>query len=154
MPEIGEKAPGFTLYDTEKKVRDLSEFLTKGEKTILAFFPGAFTSVCTREMCAFRDMYGELENLHGRLVAISVDPPFAQKEFATKHNLSFPLLCDFNRETIRKYGIVWKSLGGVEGYDVANRAIFILDDSGKILFKWVAEAPGNYPDMDAIKKAL
>ena len=154
MPEVGETAPDFALYDTEKKVRRLSEFLAPGQKTVLAFFPGAFTSVCTREMCTFRDMYGDLEGLHGKVVAISVDPPFAQKEFAAKHSLMFPLLCDFTRDTVKKYGIVWHNLGGVEGYDVANRAIFVLDDSAKILYKWVANEPGNFPDFDAVRKAL
>lgn len=154
MPEIGEKAPDFSLYDSEKKVRRLSEFLENGKKTVLAFFPGAFTSTCTKEMCTFRDMYGDLESLHGRVVGISVDPPFAQKAFSEMHKLTFPLLCDFKRQVVPQYGIVWKSLSGVEGYDVANRAIFILDDSGTIQFKWVANEPGNLPDFEAIKKAL
>jgi len=154
MPRIGEKVPDFALYDYDKKVRKLSEFLVKGKKTILAFFPGAFTGTCTKEMCAFRDMYGELEKLNGMVVGISVDAPFAQKAFAEKYSLTFPLLCDFKREVIVKYGVVWKNLGGVEGYDTANRAIFVLDDSGKVLFKWVAENPGTLPDFDAVKKTL
>jgi len=151
---IGDKAPDFALYDYDKKVRRLSEFLTKGKKTILAFFPGAFTGACTQEMCTFRDIYGELEKLNGTVVGVSVDAPFAQKAFAEKYNLKFPLLCDFSREVIKKYGVVWKNLGGVEGYDTANRAIFVLDDAGKVQFKWVAESPGMLPDFEAIKKAL
>jgi glutaredoxin-dependent peroxiredoxin len=154
MPEIGDKAPDFSLYDYNKKPRRLSEFLVKGHRTILAFFPGAFTGVCTQEMCAFRDMYGELEKMNGMVVGISVDAPFAQRAFAEKHNLTFPLLCDFKREVIWKYGVVWNNLGGVEGYDSANRAVFIVDDLGKILFKWVAEDPGTLPDFEAVKKAL
>jgi len=154
MPNVGDRAPDFALYDYDKKVRKLSEFLTKGKKTILAFFPGAFTSTCTQEMCTFRDMYGELEKLNGNVVGVSVDAPFAQKAFAEKYNLTFPLLCDFKREVIKKYGVVWKNLGGVEGYDTANRAIFVLDDLGKVQFKWMAENPGKLPDFEAIKKAL
>ncbi len=154
MPEVGDKAPDFSLYDYDKKMRKLSEFLVKGHRTILAFFPGAFTGVCTQEMCAFRDMYGELEKLNGILVGISVDAPFAQKAFAEKHGLTFPLLCDFKREVIQRYGVVWKNLAGVEGYNTANRAIFVVDDSGKILFKWVADQPGTLPNFDAVKKAL
>jgi len=154
MPNIGDKAPGFSLYDADKKVRNLSEFLVKGKKTILAFFPGAFTGTCTKEMCTFRDMYAELEHMNGMVVGVSVDAPFAQKAFAEKHNLTFPLLCDFKREVINEYGVVWKNLGGVEGYDTANRVIFVLDGSGKIVFKWVAEDPGKLPDFEAIKKAL
>jgi peroxiredoxin len=154
MPEIGERAPDFELYDSDKKLRKLSEFLVKGRRTIFAFFPGAFTGVCTKEMCAFRDMYSELEKMNGMVVGISVDSPFAQKAFAEKHGLNFPLLCDFKREVVQKYGVVWKNLGGVEGYNSANRSIFVTDDSGKILYRWVAEDPGNFPDFEAVKKAL
>ena len=154
MPEIGQTAPGFALYDADKKTRNLSEFLVKGRRTILAFYPGAFTGVCTQEMCTFRDMYGELQKMNGVLVGVSVDAPFAQKAFVEKHGLTFPLLCDFNREVIREYGVVWNNLGGVEGYDTANRAIFILNDAGRVLFKWVAESPGNLPDFEAIRNAL
>lgn len=154
MPEIGEMAPNFALYDYDRKLRHMSEFLVKGHRTILAFFPGAFTGVCTQEMCAFRDMYDELEKSNGSVVGISVDAPFAQKAFAEKHGLTFPLLCDFNREVVQKYGVVWKNLGGVEGYNCANRSIFVVDESGKVLFKWIAENPGVLPDFEAVKKAL
>jgi glutaredoxin-dependent peroxiredoxin len=154
MPEVGETAPSFALYDYDRKMRQQSEFLVKGHKTILAFFPGAFTGACTQEMCTFRDMYGELEKMNGMVVGISADAPWAQKEFAEKHQLTFPLLCDFKREVIRQYGVVWKNLGGVEGYECANRAIFVVDDMGKILFKWVAPSPGTLPDFEAVKKAL
>jgi peroxiredoxin len=99
-------------------------------------------------------MYSELQKLNGVLVGISVDAPFAQKAFAEKNGLTFPLLCDFKHETIKKYGVVWKNLSGVEGYESANRAIFIVDDSGKVLFKWVADNPGQLPDFEAVKKAL
>ena len=154
MPEIGEKAPDFALYDYDRVMRPMSEFLVKGKRTIIAFYAGAFTSVCTQEMCTFRDMYGELQKMNGILVGISVDAPFAQKGFAEKHGLVFPLLCDFKRETVQKYGVAWNNLGGVEGYVSSNRAIFVTDDSGKILFKWVAENPGKMPDFEAIKNAL
>jgi len=154
MVEVGSMAPDFALYDADRKVRKLSEFLVKGKKTILAFYPGAFTGTCTKEMCTFRDMYDELEHMNGMVVGVSVDAPFAQKAFAEKHNLTFPLLCDFKREVINMYGVVWKNLGGVEGYDSANRVIFVLDDSGEIRYKWVAESPGVLPDFEAIKKAL
>ncbi|MDV3293627.1 MAG: redoxin domain-containing protein [Nitrososphaerales archaeon] len=154
MPEIGDKAPDFALYDSEKKVRKLSEFLAKGHRTIVAFFPGAFTGVCTQEMCAFRDMFGELQSLKAELVGISVDAPFAQKAFIEKNSLNFPLLCDFKKETIQKYGVVWNNFGGVEGYVCANRAIFVLADDGTVKFKWVAPNPGTLPDFDQVKAAV
>ena len=154
MPEVGDSAPEFTLYDADKKLRKSTEFLAQGHRTVFAFFPGAFTGVCTTEMCTFRDMYGDLQKLNGSVVGISVDAPFAQKAFAEKNGLTFPLLCDFKREVIQKYGVVWKNLSGVEGYESANRAIFVVDGSGKVTFKWVAENPGKLPDFEAIKKAL
>lgn len=154
MPEVGQKAPDFKLFDADKKERSLSEFLVKGHRTILAFFPGAFTGVCDKEFCAFRDMFDELKNLNGELVGISVDAPWAAKAFAEKYGFKFPLLCDFSREVVRSYGLLWNDLGGVKGYNVSNRAILVLDDIGTIRFKWVAPNPGVMPDFEAIKKAL
>ncbi len=154
MLGVGDKAPDFALYDTDLKLRKTKDFLAAGRKTIFAFYPGAFTGVCTKEMCAFRDMHEGLKKLRADVVGISVDPPFANKAFAEQHNLSFPLLSDFKREAIREYGVVWKNLGGMEGYDGANRAIFVVDGSGKIVYEWVGENPGKYPDFDAVEKAL
>lgn len=154
MPQVGGAAPGFTLYDADKKERNLSEFLNKGKRTILAFYPGAFTGTCTQELCTFRDMFPDLAKMNGQLVGISVDAPFAQKAFAEKNSLNFPLLCDFKREVVQSYGVVWKNLGGVNGYDTANRAIFILDDAGKVIYTWTAPNPGVLPDFDAIKSNL
>jgi peroxiredoxin len=154
MPKVGEKAPDFTLYDADKKEWKLSELLTKGRKTILAFFPGAFTGVCTTEMCTFRDMFGELQKMNGTVVGISVNDPFSNKAFAEKHNLQFTLLSDFKREVVQKYGILWNDLGGVKGYNVANRAIFVLNDKGNIVYSWVAPNPGTLPNFDEIKASL
>ena len=154
MTEVGQKAPDFKLHDADKKPRTLSEFLVKGRKTIIAFFPGAFTGTCTQEMCTFRDMYHDLESLKGSVVGVSVDAPFAQKAFAEKNGLTFPLLCDFKREVIEKYGVVWKDLGGVEGYVSANRAIFVADGEGIVRYKWVAPNPGTLPNFDEVKQAL
>jgi glutaredoxin-dependent peroxiredoxin len=154
MTQVGSTAPGFTLYDANKKERNLSEFLSKGKKTILAFYPGAFTSVCTQEMCTFRDMFSDLQKMNGNLVGISVAAPFAQKEFAEKYSLNFPLLCDFTRKVTQQYGLIWPNLSGVSGYDVANRAILILDEEGKIRYSWTAPNPGVLPDFNEIKKNL
>jgi glutaredoxin-dependent peroxiredoxin len=153
MLEIGSRVPDFELYDTALKLRKTSEFLAKDHKTIFAFYPGAFTGVCTKEMCAFRDMQEDLQKLNAVVVGISVDAPFANKAFAEKHSLTFTLLSDFKREVIQKYGVVWKNLG-MEGYDAANRAVFVTDGTGKILYKWVAENPGKFPDLEAVKRAL
>lgn len=150
----GNTAPDFVLYDMEKKERKLSEFLIQGKKTILAFFPGAFTNTCTQEMCTFRDMFTDLQKMNANLIAVSVDAPFAQKAFAEKYALGFPLLCDFKRDVTHRYGVAWEDLGGVKGYQVANRVILILDSSGKVLYSWQAPNPSVLPDFDAIKKNL
>ena len=91
--KVGSKAPEFTLFDTDKKPRSLSEF--RGKNVVLAFYPGAFTGVCTKELCAFRDAMSNFNNLNAQVVGISVDSPFANKAFATQNNLQFPLLSDY-----------------------------------------------------------
>src|SRR5208282_3049758 len=107
MLRVGETAIDFALYDADKKERKLSEFLVGGKKTILAFFPGAFTNVCTQELCTFRDMFSDLEKVDAQLVGISVDAPWPQKAYAEKYGFKFPLLCDFNREVTMRYGLLW-----------------------------------------------
>jgi peroxiredoxin len=154
MLQVGATAEEFSLYDAYKKERKLSEFLIKGKRTILAFYPGAFTGVCDQEMCTFRDMFSDLEKLNANLVAVSVDAPFAQKAFAEKYGLNFPLLCDFKREVVQKYGVLWKGLGGVNGYETSNRAILVLDDGGRVLYSWLAPNPGVLPNYEEIKKHL
>lgn len=154
MLNIGDKAPDFTLYDADRKLRKMSEFLAAGRRTVLAFFPGAFTGGCTQEFCTLRDMYPELEKLNGTVVGISVDAPFSLKAFSEKNNLSMTLLSDFARDVIRRYDVVWKGLSGIEGYESANRAVFVVDGEGRVLFRWIAESPGKLPDFEAIKKAL
>ncbi len=154
MLQTGNVAPDFTLYDADKKERKLSEFLVTGKKTILAFYPGAFTGTCTQEMCTFRDMFSDLQRMNANLVGVSVDAPFAQKAFAEKNGLNFPLLCDFKRDVIHQYGVAWENLSGLKGYQSANRVIFILGSDGKVLYSWAAPNPGTLPDFDAIKKNL
>jgi len=149
---VGDKAPVFTLYDTDKKERSLTEFL--GKKTVLAFYPGAFTGVCTKEMCAFRDMLAEFTGMDAQIAGISVDSPFSNKAFATANNLTFPLLCDFRREVIKIYDVVWHDLSGVKGYDCANRVVFVLDNGGTIRYRWVGDHPGQEPPYAEITNAL
>jgi len=154
LPEVGQRASDFRLFDLDRKERTLSEFLVKGHRTILAFFPGAFTGGCTQELCTFRDMFDELKKMNGELVAVSVDSPWASKAFAEKYGFTFPLLCDFSRDVVRKYEVLWNDLGGVKGYVVANRSIFVLDDAGVVRYKWVAPNPGVLPNFEEVKKAL
>ena len=150
--KVGDKAPDFTLYDTEKKPRSLKEFL--GKKTVLAFYPGAFTGVCTKEMCTFRDSVSRFNALNAQVVGISVDAPFANKAFATQNNLQFPLLSDFNRTALKAYGIVHEGFSGLNGYFASKRSVFVLDKDGIVRYAWISDNPGVEPNYDEVTKAL
>ena len=150
--KVGDKASDFKLFDSDKKERSLSEFLSK--KTVLAFYPGAFTGVCTKEMCALRDSLSNLSKVNAQVVGISVDGPFANKAFATANNLSFPLLCDFTRTVSKQYCGVHDDFAGVKGYTAAKRSIFVLDTKGIIKYVWISDNPGVEPVYDEINKAV
>lgn len=150
--QIGEKAPDFTLVDADKKPRSLSEFL--GKKTVLAFFPGAFTGVCTKEMCTLRDSLSRFNELNAQVVGISVDAPFSNKAFATQNNLQFPILSDYGRSAVKAYGIVLNDFAGLAGYSAAKRSVFVVDKGGVVRYAWVTDNPGVEPNYDEISKAL
>ena len=152
MVEIGEKAPDFTLFDMEFKKRSLRDF--RGRKVVVAFFPGAFTSVCKKEMCALRDDIAKLGKLGAEIVAISVSDPFALKGFHEDNALNFPLLSDYSRETIKTYGIELHDFAGLKGYTVAKRSVFLLDKDGVVRWKWISDNPGVEPDYAEIQRQL
>ena len=146
--KLGQRAPGFQLFDQEKVLRSLSDFM--GNKTVLCFFPGAFTTVCTREMCRFRDSNRTFSDLGATVVGISVNDPFTNQAFAQANDLLFPILSDYNRTTIADYGIRHDDFAGLDGYSVAKRSVFILDDQAIVRYSWVSEDPGMEPDYDEI----
>lgn len=148
----GEKAPDFELPDHTNKVRKLSEY--RGKPVVLAFFPGAFTGVCTKEMCNFRDSMSAFNNVGAKVVGISVDTPFSLAEFAKVNKLNFDLLSDHNKETINKYGIVHNRFVNLPNLDVAKRSVFVLDKDGVVRYSWVSENPGVEPDYETIKKKV
>jgi glutaredoxin-dependent peroxiredoxin len=153
MPvEVGQKPPEFQLPDHNKTIRSLKDFLDN--KTILAFFPGAFTGGCTKEMCTFRDSMQTLTGLGGQVVGISVNDPFSNKAFAEANKLQFPLLSDYTRETVKKYGVFHEDFAGLKGYVAAKRSIFVLDKNGIVRYRWISEDPGKQPDFEEIKNQL
>ena len=149
---LGSVAPDFTLVDMDMKRRSLSEF--RGRKTVLAFYPGAFTSVCKKEMCTFRDSLANLEALDAQAVGISVNDPFSNKAFHEMNMLNFPLLCDYNREVVKMYGVFHEDFAGLKGYTAAKRSVFILDREGVIRYRWVSENPGVEPGYAEIEAEL
>ena len=145
---IGQSAPDFTLKNTAKEPISLSNY--RGKTVILAFYPGAFTGVCDKEMCAFQDNMAKLNAAEATVIGISVDSPWANAEFARKYNLEFELLSDLDREVVTSYDATFVGLGGIEGYVSANRVVVVIDKAGVIQHRWVAENPGVEPDYDAI----
>ena len=153
MVNQGEKAPNFTLPDTDRKPRSLNELLKPNGATLLAFFPGAFTTVCTREMCTLRDNLQELNKVNAQVVGISVNDPFTNKAFAQNNNLNFPILSDYNREVVKLYNVYHENFGNLKGYTAAKRAVFILDHNGVVVYKWVSDDPSKEPNYEELKKA-
>lgn len=149
---IGQRVPDFALPDANKQERKLSEFTQRG-KTVLLFFPFAFSGVCDKEMCVFRDNAAKLNSFNAQTVGISVDSLFTLKIFAQTYNLQFPLLSDFNKKVTRAYGVLEDAWGfGYKG--VARRAAFVLDSKGILRYKWVSDVPSNEPPYEEIISAL
>jgi peroxiredoxin len=150
--KVGDKAPDFTLQDVDMKPRSLKEF--RGKKVVLAFFVGAFTSVCTMEMCAFRDSMSRLIDLKAQVIGVSVNDPFSNKGFAEKNFLPFPILSDYKREVIKTYGIELPDFAGLKGYTTAKRSIFIVDKNGVVRYVWITDNPAVEPNYQEIEEAL
>ena len=148
MVKTGDSAPNFTLKNTSKDDISLSEYA--GKTVVLAFYPGAFTGVCDKEMCAFQDNMGKLNDANAVVLGISVDSPWANAEFARKYDLEFTLLSDVDRDVVNMYDATFTGLGGIEGYVSANRVVVVIDKDGIVQHRWDAESPGVEPDYDAV----
>jgi glutaredoxin-dependent peroxiredoxin len=148
---IGDQAPDFTLINTEKKPISLADY--KGKNVVILFFPMAFTSVCTAELCQTRDDIAYYSGLNAEVLGISVDSPFTLEKFKEDQKLPFNLLSDFNKTTSRAYGSIYENwILGLDG--VSKRSAFVIDGAGKIVHSEVLESAGDTPSFDAIKSAL
>lgn len=148
---VGDKAPAFTLVSSEKKEVSLSDF--EGKNVVLLFFPLAFTSVCTAELCTMRDDIGTYDGLDAQVVAVSVDSPFTLEKFKAEQGLNFPLLSDFNKEVSRSYGSLYEDFVlGMKG--VSKRSAFVIDKEGVVKYGEVLESAGDLPSFEAIKETL
>lgn len=147
----GQPAPQFTLVSSDKKEVSLSDF--KGKKVILHFFPSAFTSVCTTQLCTMRDNFGYYDGLGAQIIAISVDSPATLAKFKEVNNYQFLLLSDFNKEVSPKYDAFYEIFAmGLKG--VSKRAAFVIDEDQNIVFAEVLENAGELPDFNAITEAV
>ena len=148
--DVGSKAPDFTLTNQERQPVALSS--QRGKPVVLAFFPAAFSSVCTKELCTFRDQLARLNSANARVYGISVDTFFALKAFQADQKLAFPLLSDFNKQVIRDYGVFNEDMIGLKG--IAKRAVFVLDKDRIVRHRQVLDDARNEPDYDQVASAV
>jgi len=142
--DVGSQAPDFTLTSQDRQPVTLSQ--QRGKPVVLAFFPAAFSSVCAKELCTFRDSLARLNKADAQVFGISVDTFFALKAFHDQQQLTFPLLSDFNKQVIRDYGVFNEDMIGLKG--IARRAVFVIDKNGIVRHKEVLDDARNEPDYD------
>lgn len=142
MVSVGDKAPDFTLMAYDRSMVTLSEY--EGKRVLLAFFPAAFTGVCTKEMCTFSDSMSKLSDLNAMIFGISADNVFANKFFAETNDIQFPLLSDVERKVINSFGVAIENFGA-PGFTASQRSIFIVEEDGTIGYVWIADNPGMEP---------
>jgi len=147
MVSVGDSAPDFTLTATDKTTVTLSDFA--GQRLVIAFYPAAFTGVCTAEMCSFQSSLGRLNEIGTHVVGISVDAPFSNGAFAKEHGIQFPLLSDVHRSATKAYDVAFDNFV-IEGYTVSNRAVFVVESDGSIGYAWVCNSLGDEPPYDEI----
>ena len=151
IPEIGQAAPDFSLFDSDKNKVTLSDFA--GKNVLLLFFPQAFTGVCTKELCSIRDHIAVYNNANAQVLGISVDSVFTLAKFKEDQQFNFPLLSDFNKEASSAYGAIYTDwILDMKG--VSKRSAFIIDKEGVIRYSEVLESAGDLPNFAAITYTL
>lgn len=148
---IGQSAPDFTLYNTEKNKVSLADFRNKN--VVILFFPLAFTGVCTNELCSMRDNLAAYNGMNAEVIGISVDSLFTLDRFKKEHNLNFTLLSDFNKEAATAYGCLYDSFV-FDMLGVAKRSAFVVDGQGVLRYAEVLESAGDLPNFEAIQECL
>jgi peroxiredoxin len=148
---VGSKAPAFTLFNTDRKQISLSDFA--GKTLVLQFFPAAFTSVCTEQLCSSRDELSFYNDIGAAVLGISVDMPFTLKEFKEKNRINYDLLSDFNKNTIHEYEMYHCNFSmGIKG--VAKRGVIVIGADGLLAYTEETANPGVQVNFDALKEAL
>jgi len=148
--DVGSPAPDFTLISHDRQPLTLSR--ARGRAVVLAFFPAAFSSVCEKELCTFRDRLAQLNGANAQVYGISVDTFFTLKAFHDTQHLSFPLLSDFNKQVIRDYGVFNEDMVGLKG--IAKRAVFVIDRDGIVRHREVLDDARLEPNYEKVFQAL
>ena len=149
--EVGQQAPDFTLFDSDKNEVTLSGL--QGQNVLMLFYPLAFTGTCTKEMCMVRDNISQYNDVNAKVLGISIDNAHVQKKFKEENDINFTLLSDFNKDVIKEYDVVHEtfSLGMKE---VGKRAAFVLDKEGVVRYAEVLDVPSELPNFEAINETL
>jgi glutaredoxin-dependent peroxiredoxin len=150
---VSQLAPDFSLYDSEKKEVKLAEY-KNNKNVLLLFFPLAFTSTCTQELCAVRDDIAKYTNANAQVLGISVDSVYALAKYKEDQGFNFPLLSDFNKEISTAYGSIYDSFTGMKMKGVGKRSAFIIDKQGIVQYAEVLENASDVPNFDAINQKL
>jgi peroxiredoxin len=149
--KVGDPAPSFKLFDTDKQEIALSNL--RGKNVVLLFFPLAFTSVCTAELCSVRDNLSRFNKLNAQVLAVSVDSIFTLRKFKQEQGLNFALLSDFNREVAQSFGALYENF--VLGMkNVAKRSAFVIDKDGVIRYAEILDKAGDLPNFEVIEHTL
>lgn len=146
----GQPAPDATVFRRPRQPVQLSSL--QGQPLVLLFFPLAFSSVCTLEMCSIAEDYGSWTQLGAKVVGLSVDSPYTNLKFAESCNAEFPILSDWNKEASTAFGVLRTDLGGLKG--VSERAAFVIDRAGVVRFSWVGDNPGLLPPFAEIRATV
>jgi peroxiredoxin len=149
--DVGGKAPDFTLVNQDREKVVLSNELKKGN-VVLAFFPGAFSGTCTKELCTFRDTMSNFAKVNANVLGISTDTFFVLKAWSDQQRFGFPLLSDYNKEVINAYGVVNPDMIGLK--NIAKRAVFVIDKGGSIRYREVLDDARNEPDYNRLNEEL
>jgi len=150
---IGQKAPDFNLYNSEKEKVNLQDFAGK-KNVLLLFYPVAFTSVCTKELCSVRDGITKYQNDSVEVLGISVDSVFTLAKFKEEQQYNFSLLSDFNKEVSTSYEALHESFTDMNMLGVSKRSAFIIDKEGVLQYAEVLDNPGNMPNFEAIDQKI
>ncbi|MCM5529045.1 redoxin domain-containing protein [Parasegetibacter sp. NRK P23] len=150
--QTGQPAPAISLYDTDKNKVNLADL--KGNNVVIVFFPLAFTSVCTAELCSIRDSISTYNSADAKVLGISVDSVFTLGKFKEEQQLNFPLLSDFNKEASKAFDVLYETFPAFEMAGVSKRAAFVIDKEGVIRYAEVCPTPGDLPDFNAIQETL
>ena len=144
MPDVGDFAPDFELEGTNGPFR-LSDH--QGERVVLLFYPGDFTPVCTKQFCSYAERSEDLTNLGATVVGISAQPVERHNEFREMHSIPVPLLADTDRAVAKTYGVNQPLLG-------TRRAVFIIDEQGRVAYRHVHRLGLDFQTVDEIQEAL